>query len=179
MENIHFSRQIFFAVIAFTILSILGFGIVPAHQPLQQKSIYNESHLSAEIPEEIAETMTHNFRTLYPNETKAVVHDISKLMAFINENILPHTRNINPPSGYEWRLAVSPMYYSDEHKQMCLTVGFLPCLQSTSCPGDILEYWTCKSNQDNFYLEYFKPLMDTVKKAGHSSFIFDEGQLWP
>ncbi len=140
---------------------------------------YITAHIENEIPEAAADNMTTVFRDNNPStQTKIILHDSQGLMNYLKNNFIVYTSKITPPQGYEWKLGMTPMYFTDGGINK-LTMSFLPTLMESARPKHVIDYWISKKANDDFYQKYFKPLLDTVTAAGFKSFIFDEGQLWP
>lgn len=148
-------------------------------QGQQTEKSYVTAKIYGEVPDSAAENMTRVFRNANPsNQTKVILHDTSDLMDYMRKNFMFYTMKIPVPSGFECKLGMVPMYFTDNGVDK-LTISFLPTLVEKAHPDNVIDYWMSKKANDIYYKSYYQPLLKAVKDAGFKSFIFDEGQLWP
>lgn len=153
---------------------------------LQESSTLIDKMLGP-VPKDTAEQWIGEYRRSAggPDKTTAIWHEPAEVNAYIESIFNVYAPQIEPPAGYAWKLAMSPMHVGYRGKKR-LTICFLPCLVSVTDPTKGYEYFEEKTKNSAIYKTYFEPLYRSIKsytfrdkQITDPGFIFDEGQLWP
>ena len=93
---------------------------------------------------------------------------------------------VNPPDGFKWQLTSSLMFVKDKDEPR-LSACLIPVIvdKNTDKPTNVYDFFDEKSKKSDIYNNYFEKLNAKFlleKDASNvlfTSFIYDEGHLWP
>lgn len=115
-------------------------------------------------------------------KTKMIWFDQAEVKTYIDSNFLKYTLMDSLPAGFSWKMAFCPIYYGEGEAKR-LSICFMPTIIKGE--KDVFDYWECKDEKDTtsdkykIYQEGYKKLEVLIAKDKLTSFIFDEGHLWP